>query len=132
MLDRSTTLMALDGLGRRVRSERDIELLVVGGAAGMLTRLLPATWTTGDIDTMHCFLPTDRDAVFDAAADMCHELGLPADWLNDWSGLYRWTLPDDWASRRVLVGKFDRLHVYACGRSDFIAMKVHCSSHKGS
>ena len=54
---------------------------------------------------------------------MIEALSLPADWLNDWGGLYAWTLPDDWESRRVFIGAYGRLRVYAVSRLDLIAMK---------
>jgi hypothetical protein len=123
VLDNKTILTALAALDQKLKLDRDVELLIVGGAAGVLTGLLPAAWTTADVDMLHCDLPSDREAVLDAAADVCRELSLPANWLNDWGGLFAWTLPDDWKSRRVLVGEFYRLRVYAVGRLDLIAMK---------
>ena len=122
-LDQATIRSALAATGRHLRLDRDVEILLVGGAAGVLTGLLPAAWTTADVDTIHCHLARDRDAVLDAAADAGRELALPPAWLNDWSGLYVWTLPPGWQSRRVLVGTFGRLHVFAVGRQDLIALK---------
>lgn len=122
-LDNDTIRSAFAAAGRRLKLDHDVEILIVGGAAGVLAGLLPATWTTSDVDAMHCHLPTDRDAVLDAAAEVGKDLSLPADWLNDWGGLFFWTLPEDWKSRRIFVGQFGRLHVYAAGRQDLIAMK---------
>jgi hypothetical protein len=48
---------------------------------------------------------------------------LPTGWLNDWGGLFAWTLPDDWKKRRTLIAQFGRLKVYAAGRLDLITMK---------
>jgi len=123
MLDKNTILSGFVALGQRLKLSRHVEILIVGGAAGVLTGLLPAQWTTADVDTLDCQLPQDREAVLAVAEVVCRDLSLPADWLNDWGGLYAWTLPDDWMSRRVPIGEFGQLHVYAAGRSDLIAMK---------
>jgi hypothetical protein len=103
---------------------RNVEILIVGGAAGLLTGQLPASWTTGDVDVMNCHLPADRELVLDAAERVAREFDLPASWMSDFGGLFVWTLPHKWESRRVLVGKFGRLHVYAVGRLDLITMKL--------
>jgi len=95
----------------------------VGGSAGVLIQALPADWTTADVDTIHFCAAEDRDAVLEAAAEVGRELSLPASWLNDWGGLFAWTLPDDWESRRVFIGAFGHLRVYAVSRQDLIAMK---------
>lgn len=123
VLNNNTILSGFEALGQRLKLGRDVEILVVGGAAGVLTELLPDSWTTADVDAFHCHLPQDREAVMAAAEEACRELSLPADWLNDWGGKYAWTLPDNWKSRRVLVGQFGRLRVYAVSRLDLIAMK---------
>jgi hypothetical protein len=122
-LDDQTILTALAKLGQRLTSTRPIEILIVGGAAGVLIKALPAAWTTADVDAIHFRLPQDRDLVLDTAAVVGRELSLPADWLNDWSTLYAWTLPDDWKARRVPVGTFGMLEVFAASRFDLIAMK---------
>lgn len=50
-------------------------------------------------------------------------MALPASWINDDVGLHRWTLPKGWESRRVQVGIYGSLHVFAIGRLDLITMK---------
>ena len=111
VLDDNTIKTALARLGERLGTARRIEILIVGGAAGVLIKALPAAWTTADVDAIDFRLPQDRDLVLDTAAVVGRELSLPADWLNDWSTLYAWTLPDDWKSRRVPVGAFGMLDV---------------------
>jgi hypothetical protein len=113
--------LALLGNSNRLRSET--EITIVGGAAGVLTGLLPALWATSDVDSIAFQLPESRDDVLEAAAEVARSHQLPADWLNDWSGLFAWTLPDGWEDRRVHVGEFGRLRVYAVGRLDLITMK---------
>src|SRR4051794_34807694 len=98
-LGNSTIVKAFKALGARLASDREIEILLVGGAAGVLTGALPAAWTTADVDLIDVHAPKDRDAVLEAAAGVGPKLSLPNDWLNDWSGLYSWTLPDGWQER---------------------------------
>jgi hypothetical protein len=122
-LDDQTIRQALARLGQKLRIGRDVEILLVGGAAGVLIGALPAAWTTADVDVIHCHLPADRDAVLSAGADAGRELSLSGSWLSEDVGLYAWTLPDGWRERRILVGTFGSLKVYAASRLDLIAMK---------
>jgi len=110
-------------LGERLAIDHDVEILIVGGAAGLLTGELPSTMTTMDAHAIWYRPSKDRDTVLETAAEVARELSLPSDWLNEWSGLYAWSLPDDWEGRRVLIGKFGHLHVYAASRIDLIVMK---------
>jgi hypothetical protein len=122
-LGNTMIVAALKALGNRLQLPRETEILLVGGAAGVLIRALPPAWTTSDVDAIHFHSAEERDAVLEAAAVVGRELSLPNDWLNDWSGLYSWTLPDRWQDRRHHVGTFGRLIVYAASRRDLIAMK---------
>jgi hypothetical protein len=102
---------------------RPIELLLVGGAAGLLTGLLPASRTTLDCDVMVYAPPTAWHEVEQAAHAVGRELGLPTSWLNSVAQMRIDSLPGGWQDRRVLIGKFGRLHVWAISRVDLIAMK---------
>ncbi len=121
MLSRDPILNAFRLLGTRL--VRDTEILIVGGTAGLLTGEFPPTHVTEDVDLIACHLPADRDAVLDAAEQIGNELSLPASWLSDFSGLFRWTLLDDWRGRAVNVGTFGKLRVLAVGRLDLLTMK---------
>ncbi|MCY2952409.1 MAG: DUF6036 family nucleotidyltransferase [Planctomycetota bacterium] len=123
VLNDSTIRTALAKLGERLRLDRDVEILLVGGAAGVLIGQLPAAWTTADVDVIHCRLPQDRDAVMAAAEEVGRELSLPPSWLSEDVGLYAWTLPEGWEYRRVHVLAQNHLRVYAASRLDLIAMK---------
>jgi len=123
MLTRQTILNAFAAVGRALRINRDVEILIVGSAAGILTGELPQDWATGDVDLIWCHLPFDRDEVLDTAAAVTIPLGLTAGWLNDFSGLFRWNLPVGWEQRRVRIGVFDHLIVSAVSRIDLITMK---------
>ncbi len=115
---------ALEKLGERFSYHTEVELLLVGGAAGMLTGLLPPARTTTDCDVM-AYVPEDAmGAVEHAAEKVARELGLATNWLNSSVQLRRDALPDDWRSRRVWIGTWGRLNVYAVSRVDLIAMKV--------
>jgi hypothetical protein len=122
-LDDISIRRGLSKLGERLGLDHDVEILIVGGAAGILTGELPAAMTTMDADAIYFSPAKDRDLVLDAAGEIAAELSLPADWLNEWSGLYAWTLPTEWKTRRVQIGAYGRLIVDAVGRLDLIAMK---------
>jgi len=115
---------ALEKLGERFIYHTEVELLLVGGAAGMLTGLLPPARTTTDCDVM-VYVPADAmGAVESAAEEVAKELGLAGAWLNSDVQMRRDSLPDGWRSRRVLIGVWGQLRVFAASRIDLIAMKV--------
>jgi len=122
-LEDSLIRTAFARLGERIRIDRDVEILIVGGAAGILLGELPPETTTTDADAISFRMPKDRDDVLEAAELVGAELALPSDWLNHMSGLFAWTLPRGWEERRVLIGKYNHLTVYAAGRVDLIRMK---------
>lgn len=73
---------ALRRLGEVLGESRDIEILVVGGAAGMLTGLLPPSRVTTDCDVM-IYMPEDALTHVELAAEkVAGELGLVPNWLN--------------------------------------------------
>lgn len=123
MLGKEDIQKAFAAMGAHLRLGHDVEILVIGGAAGILLGELAGAWTTQDVDVVHCKLPKDREAVLDAAAAITRRLSLPPAWLNDFGGLYAWTLPEAWESRRVAAGTYGELTVYSVSRTDLIAMK---------
>lgn len=123
MLDDRTIRGALAAMGEHLRVDHSAEMLIVGGAAGVLTGALPPWWITADVDVIHFRLAQDREAALVAAEEAARVLSLPPSWLSEDVGLYAWTLPDGWEERRVWVGSFGQLHVYAVSRFDLIAMK---------
>lgn len=115
---------ALQRLGECLDYHRDVELLLVGGAAGMLTGSLPATRTTTDCDVM-VYIPPEAMSAVERAADLVGaEQGLPDHWLNSNVQLRVDALPVGWESRKIWVGTWGRLRVWAASRVDLIAMKV--------
>jgi hypothetical protein len=74
-----------------------IEILLIGGAAGMLIGQLPAHRVTQDCDIMHLCPKEAQQAVLDAAAHVAVENGLPKTWLNT-QAMDLNVLPDGWPS----------------------------------
>jgi hypothetical protein len=116
--------LALQRLGETFIYHADVELLLVGGAAGMVTGVLPPSRTTTDCDVMVCAPARAMEAVERAAEVVAAEMGLSERWLNSDVQIRLDALPDGWESRRVLAGSWGRLRVWAASRVDLIAMKV--------
>lgn len=116
---------ALKATGEVLDFPAEVEILVVGGAAGMLTGMLPPARTTFDCDVM-VFVPAQAwHAVEQAGRRVAKELRLSPTWLNGEAGeLFGYRLPGGWEDRRRVIGHYGRLTVYAVGRADLIAMKV--------
>lgn len=120
----SVVEQALARLGEVLSYPDDVEVLLVGGAAAMLTGVLPAARTTVDCDVMD-YSPEGAMAAVELASEVvARELLLPARWLNSDVQLRRDALPDAWRQRRIHVGVYGRLSVWAASRQDLIAMKV--------
>jgi hypothetical protein len=114
---------ALARVGMLLPADSTIEILVVGGAAGLLTGLLPPARTTMDCDVM-VYLPANAwHAVEEASHRVGRDLGLSTSWLNGVAQLRIDSLPQGWRDRRVHIGDFGSLRVFAIGRLDLIAMK---------
>jgi len=114
---------ALSRVGMLLPADSSIEILVVGGAAGLLTGLLPPSRTTMDCDVMVYVPANGWHAVEEAAHKVGRDLGLSTSWLNSVAQLRIDSLPQGWRYRRVLIGDFNALRVFAIGRADLIAMK---------
>jgi len=101
----------------------DVEILIVGGAAGMLTGLLGPGRTTSDCDVIDYNPAASWTDVEMLAERLGKELGLPDRWFNSNVQMRMDCLPDGWKSRRQHVFRGNRLSVYAISRPDLIAMK---------
>lgn len=114
---------ALRRLAKQFDWHCDVEILLVGGAAGMVTGLLPPERTTIDCDVIHYF-PEQAWAAVERTAELVgRELGLSPHWLNSHVQIRSDCLPDGWKSRRIFVVSHGRLLIYAISRIDLIAMK---------
>jgi hypothetical protein len=110
-MEQGTIRKALEAVGKCLSAESPIELLVIGGAAGLLTGELAGTYTTEDVDLLQVLPTGERDRVLDAAAKIGGKMSLPANWLSEDAGLYREALPAGRKDRRVNVGRFGMLQV---------------------
>jgi hypothetical protein len=115
----------LAALGDELGPGHRIEIVVVGGAAGLLTGVLPSTITTADVDAIHFRPPGDVEAVLAASESVAEKLGVARGWLSVDAGIYSNALPEGWESRQVDIGRFGRLQVYALGRLDLIGTKFY-------
>jgi hypothetical protein len=114
---------AIELLCARFEWHANVEILVVGGAAGMMTGLLHRERTTGDCDVIN-YIPAEAWHRVELIADQVGiELELPVGWFNSHVQIRSDSLPGGWADRRVLVYQGPRLSVYAASRIDLIAMK---------
>jgi len=123
-MNTKTIERAFEMLGCRLSYPLEVELLLVGGAAGMLTGLLPPSRTTLDCDIMHAQPDSAVFVIERHAAEVATTLGLPTNWLNSDAKIRADTLPDGWRTRRVWIGTWGQLRVFAVSRIDLIAMKV--------
>lgn len=103
-----------------------IEILLVGGTAGMLIGQLPPHRITQDCDIMHCSPIESQRAVLLATEKVAFEKGLPKNWLNT-QAMSMNILPDGRHSRRVHIKQFEKLSVYAVSRRDLLAMKFYAN-----
>jgi hypothetical protein len=123
-LDTPIVELALARLGAVLEYHTEIDILLVGGAAGMLTGVLARGRTTTDCDVMVALPPEAMAAIERAAERVAAELGLAPRWLNSDVQIRRDVLPSGWATRKQLISQHGRLRVFAASRPDLIAMKV--------
>ena len=123
---RDDIIEALAQVGAHIQGDEAVEILLIGGAAGMIIGELPDQRTTLDCDVID-FVPADaQDKVEKAARQVAREMGLPEGWLSSQARQLN-ILPDGWRQRRVHIGTFGRLHVYAIGRQDLLATKCYAN-----
>jgi hypothetical protein len=127
-LDKNLILEALRRTGDRLAWPHEVEVVIVGGAAGMILGLWRPERVTEDADIAEISPPHQpRRALLAAARATAEELGLSLHWLNDdfiaFGALD--TLPDDWRMRCVEIGRFGQLRVVSPGKRDLLAMKVY-------
>jgi len=123
-MNTQTVEKALRRLGDKLDPERQVEILLVGGAAGMVTGVFAANRVTTDCDVM-VYLPAKALAAVESAAEqVADELQLAPNWLNSNVQIRLDTLPDGWEGRKQWVNRYGPMNVYAASRIDLIAMKV--------
>jgi len=117
-------LRALQRTGELLDWPGDVEILLIGGAAGLIAGWLPNSRTTIDCDVIRFHPQEAHQAVVDSAGQVARELDLPDAWLSDQAARLN-ILPDGWRSRRRPVGHWGKLHVLALSRKDYLALKVY-------
>lgn len=112
-------------LGKRLGNIADVEILLVGGAAAIVTGLLGRQRTTLDCDVLYYSPPETWSTVEAAAREVAREMGLSLTWLNGdvQIRIEPAMLADGWRQRRILVGVYGVLHVFSASRPDLIALK---------
>lgn len=101
-----------------------VEIVLIGGAAGMLTGLYEPTRTTTDCDIIN-FIPLElQHTVLTAAKAVAKKHGLPESWLNT-QAMSLDILPDGWQSRKVHIATFGSLIISVLSRMDLLATKFY-------
>lgn len=121
-------LSALKLTGRKLDWPGEVEIVIAGGAAGMLLGIWAPDRVTEDCDIVDISPPIQpRRAVLQAAREAAEDTGLSDDWLNDHFMTFGTldTLPDGWRQRSVQIGVFAKLTVTSLGRQDLLAMKLY-------
>ena len=127
MLTMQEVLDGLRATGERLDWESDVEIVVAGAAACLITRVLDKALTTVGCDVLDFNPQVVRDAVIRAAKKAAAELGLSSMWLNDdvkSIEAQQDMLPLGWRKRLRLVETYGKLRVYALDRFDLLATKL--------
>jgi hypothetical protein len=126
--DKKAILLALEVTGRKLDWPSLVEIVIAGGAAGILLGIWSADRVTEDCDIVEISPPVQpRRAILRAAQEAAEEIGLDPDWLNDHFMTFGAldTLPDEWRRRCVRIGTYGKLEVTCLGRQDLLAMKLY-------
>lgn len=105
----------------------EIDILVVGGIAGMLAGYLPMARVTEDCDVMFWSPGDSWDELALLADSAGRQCGLPTGWFNNGAQVFEHRLLPDWETRRLTLFAAGRLHIAAPGRVDYMAMKTLAS-----
>lgn len=92
----------------------------------MVTGLLPSQRVTQDCDVIQVQPEEALDALLNAARTVALDKGLPEEWFNA-QAMQLNVLPDGWHSRRIFVGRYGQLSIYAVSRLDLLAMKFYAN-----
>ena len=124
---RMTTENILDNLeclGSLLPASDPVEILLLGGAAGMLTGQFAAARTTTDCDVINAVPIESQQAILTAAAEIAIQRELPKTWLN-FQVMQLDILPDGWHTRKVHIATFGPLSICALSRRDLLATKFY-------
>ncbi len=121
-------LAALRMTGERLDWPGVVEIVIAGGAAGMMLGVWAHERVTEDCDIVDMTPAIQpRSAVMRAAKETAEALGWSPDWLNDHFMTFGSldTLPARWRDRCQPIGVFRKLRVISLGRRDLLAMKLY-------
>ena len=104
----------------------EIEILLVGGVAAMLTGQLSAERVTQDCDIINLSPEQAQETILKSAREVARIKGLPENWLNC-QAMQMNILPDGWLSRRQHICKYSQLSIYAASRLDWLCMKFYAN-----
>ena len=117
-------LLRLEELAIRLRDADPVEIVLIGGAAGMLTGQLGETRVTTDCDVIRWVPAGAQKSVLEVARQMAREEGLPEHWINS-QAMDLDILPDGWRGRTVHIDTFGSLRVSCISRKDLLATKFY-------
>ncbi|TVQ53111.1 MAG: hypothetical protein EA377_08755 [Phycisphaerales bacterium] len=106
-----------------------VDLLIVGGAGGLLAGYLPPGRTTQDCDVM-VWSPADARAtdlwrqLDEIARSVADEFDLPPDWLNRGAGVFEHRLLPGWTERRIVLIEHGPVRFSSPSRVDYLALKL--------
>ena len=127
-MNQSAVVVALQALGERLALDapelEQVEIIVIGGAAGMLAGMLPPERTTSDCDVLHVDPPDATAAVMAAARMVADQIGLSEQWLNPGGMPWVGGLPPGWRDRVRRVLQSGPLTVASVGRLDLVVLKL--------
>lgn len=125
-MSKADILKRLTRLGQELRASQEVEITVVGAAAGMLTGDFGPGRSTVDCDVIRYDPAEVRELVETTAGQVAARERWNTDWFNS-RVMELDVLPAGWRSRRRLIGRFGVLTVYALGRLDLLATKFFAS-----
>ncbi len=114
---------------RRRGAAPPVDLLIVGGAGGLLAGYLPPGRTTQDCDVM-VWSPADAHSaelwrqLDEIARSVADEFDLPPDWLNRGAGVFEHRLLPGWAERRIFLIEHGPVRISSPSRVDYLALKL--------
>ena len=114
----------LERLAELLEVDQPVEILLIGGAAGMLTGQFESTRTTADCDVINYVPAESQQAVIHAAKQVAAERNLPECWLNS-QAMQLDILPNGWQARKEHIATFGELSIYALSRKDLLATKFY-------
>jgi hypothetical protein len=115
---------ALAHLGSLLPPAPMAEMVIIGGAAGVLSGALPASRTTVDCDVLQVFPPEIFDLCRYHAEEVAQRFQIAPQWLDASAHALTHLMLPGWRDRLVTIDTFGSLKVRAVGRLDLIALKV--------